>query len=320
MSTLSASLSSAWSALLSRLPASVEPVLQQHGRLLLAGSLSAAAVYWLAFRRLGHDAGPPGSLFLAFGSRQRFPDVADLKYDPHYFPLDQEPWVAQLERDYAVVVDELKSYLATHGNTLQPFGHSHRMSSSHCWRVLSLMLWKVRDPLAQQHFPRTLALLNRCIPADRLVGITFSQLEPHSNIAPHYGDTNANYRCHLGLIIPRPLPEAGIEVGGEQRGWQEGKLVAFNDAHHHRAWNDAPAHRFILIIDVMRKEFVRDTNKVCCNVLASFVLQRLQNRWSWLKQGGKHMQHNVHALLQWVVAVPVVFGIGQNLVHRTMQG
>jgi hypothetical protein len=283
-----------------------------------AAGCAAYGLYRVFFAPLGHDAGEPGSLFLAFGSRRVFDQVCDKRTDPYYLDLESEPWAKEIEGKWTIIRDELQQYLDAQGGTLRPFGHTHRMSSAHCWRVLSLMLWRVRDPRAAEHFPKTLALLQKAVPADRLVGITFSQLEPESNIAPHVGDTNGNYRCHLGLIVPRGLPDAGLEVGGEQRAWEEGRMFAFNDAHHHRAWNNAPKHRFILILDVMRKEHKEHTNEVCCHVMASFLLQRLSNKMPLLKSG-KRVEANVHAILKRLVTVPIILGVGQGFVHRIMQ-
>lgn len=264
-----------------------------------------------------HDSEGDGALFYAFATRQKFSDIANLKKDPYYFDLSKETFAAEIESNWEIIRDELREYLDKQGGSLRPFGHTHRMSSTHCWRILSLMLWRIRDPRAEEHFPRTLALVRRAVPADRLVGITFSQLEPESDIAPHVGDTNGNYRCHLGLIVPRGLPDAGLEVGGEQRSWVEGKMFAFNDAHLHRAWNGAPAHRFILLLDVMREEHKAHTNKVCCYVMASFVLQRLANKWTWINSS-KRMQANVHSLLNRFLSIPIVLGVGQGFVHRML--
>lgn len=95
-------------------------------------------------------------------------------------------------------------------------------------------------------------------------------------------------------------------------------MFAFNDAHHHRAWNNAPKHRFILILDVMRKEHKEHTNEVCCHVMASFLLQRLSNKLPLLKSG-KRVESNVHAILKRLITLPIILGIGQGFVHRVMQ-
>ena len=55
-------------------------------------------------------------------------------------------------------------------------------------------------------------------------------VEPGANINPHQGDTDAIYRCHLGLSVPGGL-DCGFQVGAEIRGWKEGRLPVTPDPH-----------------------------------------------------------------------------------------
>lgn len=87
--------------------------------------------------------------------------------------------------------------------------------------MLGLKFWGLNHRENQAHFPKTMAIL-RAVPGLSLVA--FSQLDPRSSIKPHNGDTNANIRCHLGLVVPGPLPELGFRVGTETRSWEEGKV------------------------------------------------------------------------------------------------
>jgi hypothetical protein len=105
------------------------------------------------------------------------------------------------------------------------------------------------------HCPKTFQLLSE------IQGFrgecSFSKLGANARIKLHSGESDLYYRCHLGIRIPGPLPKAGFEVGGDQRSWEEGKLLIFCDAHPHTAWNDFNEERVILLFNVVRPEFVR---------------------------------------------------------------
>src|SRR5262249_12003867 len=116
--------------------------------------------------------------------------------------------------------------------------------------------------------------------------------EPGANINPHQGDTDAIIRCHLGLSVPGGLPECGFQVGPEIRGWKEGEALPFCDAWTHTSWNNTREKRLVIIIDVMRPEFIAQQNSICAHVLASSVLQMAYqsvpalNKFSgWVKNG-----------------------------------
>jgi aspartyl/asparaginyl beta-hydroxylase (cupin superfamily) len=78
--------------------------------------------------------------------------------------------------------------------------------------------------------------------------------DPETTIKPHIGDTNAIARCHLGLMVPASLPECGIRVAGQERVWEQGRVLIFCDAHPHTAWNHTTERRVILFVDEVRPE------------------------------------------------------------------
>ena len=79
----------------------------------------------------------------------------------------------------------------------------------------------------------------------------FSVLEPNSRIAPHTEITNARLIAHLPLIVPG---QCGFSVGGEERRWEVGKALVFDDMTLHEAWNDSNRIRVVLIADLWRPE------------------------------------------------------------------
>ena len=53
--------------------------------------------------------------------------------------------------------------------------------------------------------------------------------------------------CHLALDIP---PDCHIEVGGQQRSWQPGKVLLFDDSFAHGCSNDSASRRICLVWEV----------------------------------------------------------------------
>lgn len=75
----------------------------------------------------------------------------------------------------------------------------------------------------------------------------FSAMEPGSRIHAHCGPTNRRLRLHLGLIVP---DGCALTVGGEERPWREGELLAFDDSFEHNVRHDGSMTRIVLIVDV----------------------------------------------------------------------
>ena len=102
--------------------------------------------------------------------------------------------------------------------------------------------------------PRTFALAQNLDLAE--IGLIspslyFSVLEPNSRIAPHTGIINARLIAHFPLIVPE---DCGFRVGGEERRWEPGKALIFDDMTVHEAWNDSDRIRVVLIADLWRPE------------------------------------------------------------------
>ena len=77
----------------------------------------------------------------------------------------------------------------------------------------------------------------------------FSILDPGKRIPPHRGPYNGVLRLHLGLLVPEPHERLGIRIGPEHRHWQEGRVLIFDDAYEHEAWNDSAQVRVVLFVD-----------------------------------------------------------------------
>jgi hypothetical protein len=78
--------------------------------------------------------------------------------------------------------------------------------------------------------------------------VFFSRLEPGGAIPPHYGLSNIKLTVHLPVVLHNS--SSSLSVAGEQRFWQEGALLAFDDSFLHQASNPSDKERVVLIFDV----------------------------------------------------------------------
>lgn len=200
-------------------------------------------------------------------------DNAAYKSDDNAFIVPAEiKGIKELELSYELVYAELNKYLEAH--EFKSHFNTTMVDKPKTWRVRSLRVWGVEMYGVQKYFPETMNLLNN-IP--HVVNIGFNLLQPHSNIKPHGGDTNAIVRCHLGLKIPKDENLCAIKVNGFLKHWQQGKVIGFEDAFEHEAWNHSDETRIIMLFDVLKPQFIKDKRKICATIISSLYLQRFGN-------------------------------------------
>lgn len=212
--------------------------------------------------------------------------------DPHYYDVRETSWGADIEANWLEIRNELDSLIAG-GHEMMPYFAKDMVNKAQSWKTIPFFAWGVKFHKNTKKCPNTIKLLES-IPG--MVSASFNLLEPHSTIKPHYGDTNAIYRCHLGLYIPAGLPQCGFKVGDEDRPWQEGKLLLFCDAHYHTAWNNSDGYRYILLFDVVRDKYKDSKKNVCSTVLASLFLQSASEKIRFLKAMPYQLQYLTHAI------------------------
>ena len=201
--------------------------------------------------------------------------------EPNYFDTADFPWVAEIEANWKTIHAELLALLQEEAGALSPYANREMTSRPDQWKTFGMMFWMHTMDENCRKCPKTWALLRR-IPD--ICGASFNLLEPHTTIKPHHGDTNAIIRCHLGLEIPALAPKCGFRVGNETRSWQEGKFLMFCDAHVHTAWNNTDHRRYIMVVDIMRPEYVHRRKSVSARVLASIQMAIYYQRHAWLKR------------------------------------
>jgi ornithine lipid ester-linked acyl 2-hydroxylase len=233
--------------------------------------------------------------------------------EPSFFDKAIFPETAILENYHQEILTELQNYLKSNNKLTAYFSHA-MVSRANSWKTIPLMTWGVKFHKNIRYFPKTYKLLKK-IPG--LVSVSFNQLEANSEIKPHFGDTNAIARSHLGLVIPGKIPEVGFKVRNEERSWDEGKLLFFCDGYEHTAWNYSSQDRYILLLDIVRPEFISKGKLICGNVLGSLFLQSLAQKLPFLIKTPLIFQFFLHVISKFsaILMTPIWNGIG-FLIYR----
>ncbi len=198
--------------------------------------------------------------------------------EPAFYQSDDFGWTEVVEKNWLEIKRELDNHLSSNPR-LNSSVKKQTVNNHGWWKTMPLMTWGVEFHKNIFNFPVTTEVL-RQIPG--LVSASFNLLDKNSEISPHIGATNAFIRVHLGLQIPDNLPNVGFKVKDVSRSWEEGKVLIFCDVYEHSGWNHSNQDRYILLLDVIRPEFIRRKRWICGNVLASLSLQSLLTKSAFL--------------------------------------
>lgn len=205
-------------------------------------------------------------------------DSSDYKGDPvSFFSEDDYRWAKAIEANFEAIKAELLVYLKDH--ELESYFNDSMVEKKHTWKTVSLKWWGIDFNENQKKFKTTSEILNSF---PEIVSASFNLLQANSKIKPHNGDTNAIFRCHLGLIIPKNAADCGFTVNGVTRQWEEGKLLIFVDANYHEAFNNTNEDRYIFLFDVLRDDYRKQEKYVCGIVITGLFLQKIAEKFKFL--------------------------------------
>jgi aspartyl/asparaginyl beta-hydroxylase (cupin superfamily) len=232
---------------------------------------------------------------------------------PPFYNRAELPWTKTLEANWEIIRDELIGLMQADPKRLHPYSINKSMSfPPERWRTMGLIFWNLKNHENCSRCPQTMRIL-RSLPG--CTSASLSTLEPGSNINPHQGDTDAVIRCHLGLIVPASLPDCGFQVESEIRSWEEGITLPFCDARTHSAWNHSANRRYVMILDVMRPEYVSRKNQVCAHVLASSAMQMLYQKYEALRSRPGYIKKILYHAVRVALLVYIPF---QRMSFRRM--
>ncbi|XP_033929046.1 aspartyl/asparaginyl beta-hydroxylase isoform X2 [Melopsittacus undulatus] len=177
--------------------------------------------------------------------------------------LKAQPWwtaretgytelVKSLEKNWKLIRDEGLAVMDKKRSLFLPEDENLREKGD--WSQFTLWQQGRKNENACKSVPNTCALLERFPEATgcRRGQIKYSIMHPGTHVWPHTGPTNCRLRMHLGLVIPKE--GCRIRCAQENRSWEEGKVLIFDDSFEHEVWQDAEDYRLIFIVDVWHPE------------------------------------------------------------------
>ncbi|GAB4200457.1 MAG: hypothetical protein Tsb002_36590 [Wenzhouxiangellaceae bacterium] len=200
---------------------------------------------------------------------------------PNFYDPAEHPWVPQIEAQWQVIRDELLEVVKENNDDMDPYVDLEKTDKDAAWKTAGLMYWTIKSPKNIKKFPKTWEIF-RDLP--NLSSCSLHLLEPGASIKPHIGDTDAMYRCHMGLVVPAGLPRCGFRVEDEMVEWKEGKIFIFNDACTHTAWNNTDKNRYVISFDIMRPEFAKRKYWIASQVLGKIFAEVSYQHNAWLRK------------------------------------
>ncbi|MFD5388218.1 aspartyl/asparaginyl beta-hydroxylase domain-containing protein [Streptomyces sp. NPDC127074] len=193
-----------------------------------------------------------------------------------WWSRDDFPWLDDLEAAAPVIRGEFHAFDQDVDYTAPaPTG----LAEDGKWRALYLAC--IGRPYARNlpAFPQTLKTLS-VIPGGTSCGMTnFSTVLGGTHIAPHSGFTNAHLRCHLSLINTN---SSRIRVANEERSWEEGKALVFDDSYEHEVWNEGSDRRTVLLLDFWHPDLTAPEIAALTHMMD--IWRRMYSRNFWAHQ------------------------------------
>jgi aspartyl/asparaginyl beta-hydroxylase (cupin superfamily) len=181
------------------------------------------------------------------------PYTHPLQYPPYYLPgvparMFYDPgefeWVRPLEDAFPAIRRELMDVLREDGVGFKAYMSegNQRLAG---WNTFNFFFYGKKFEENCARCPETTRVLES-LPRFERDHVMFSALNPRSHIPPHTGPMNGIIRGHLALVA---RPGSYIRVGNEQRTWEEGKVLVFDDSFEHEVWNHSDQVRIVLFMN-----------------------------------------------------------------------
>jgi ornithine lipid ester-linked acyl 2-hydroxylase len=198
------------------------------------------------------------------------------------------PWTQEIEREWTVIRAELNNVLIRR-HELPPFQEIlpevGTITSDSAWKVFVLGGFGSTSERNIAQCPHTWRVVRR-IPG--FVSAIFSVFEPGKHLPPHRGAYNGVLRLHLGLIVPPDRQKLALRVEDTICHWEEGKVLIFDDAYEHEAWNHSDQTRVVLLVDFIKPlRFPANLMNwllLKIAVFTPFIREGMENQKEWEKR------------------------------------
>jgi hypothetical protein len=199
---------------------------------------------------------------------------------PAYPDISELPGTKILEDNFEAIRDEVLAFYGANKDTMKenfiPYSYTDPG-----WKTHALYSMCMRYPKRCADLPVLDSIVSQ-IPG--MTTAVVSILEPQTRIHAHYGASNAFIRTHLGIKVPAGLPDVGIRVRREERGWEEGKTFAIEMAHRHFAWNYTDEYRIVLTLDTIKPQYADRKREISGRALATLGMQFMATKYPVLKK------------------------------------
>ncbi|WP_119388290.1 aspartyl/asparaginyl beta-hydroxylase domain-containing protein [Taklimakanibacter lacteus] len=216
----------------------------------------------------------------------------NLKYarlgNPPVYDNKVFPWVGEIEKAYPQIRAELERVLVRKAdlpNFQDISADVKTISTDQGWKTFFLLAFGMKSEQNIAQCPETWKAV-QAIPG--LKTAMFSIFEPGKHLPAHRGPYNGVLRLHLGMIVPEPRDRIAIRVKDQICHWSEGKVLIFDDAYEHEAWNHSDKTRVVLFVDFVKPmrfpaNFV---NWLLMNIalFTPFIREGLDNHKEWEKR------------------------------------
>jgi ornithine lipid ester-linked acyl 2-hydroxylase len=180
----------------------------------------------------------------------------NLKYsktgNPSVYETASFPWAAEIEREWKTIRRELDGVMQRK-EELPNFQDISTdvvsISKDRGWKTFLLGGYGLKSEQNIALCPETWRIVQK-VPG--LKTAMFSIFEPGKHLPAHRGPYNGLLRLHLGLIVPEPRELVAIRVGSQVCHWEEGRVLIFDDAYEHEAWNRTGKTRVVLFVDFVK--------------------------------------------------------------------
>jgi beta-hydroxylase len=234
----------------------------------------------------------PGRVTRFFMAIVQWAEGLNLKYavhgNPPVYANATFPWAAEIEKAYPAIRAELEALLPRKADlpNFQDISPDVKaISKDNGWKTFFLVGFGKPSPRNIALCPETWKAV-RLIPG--LKTAMFSIFEPGKHLPAHRGPYNGVLRLHLGLIVPEPREKIAIRVDREVCHWSEGKVLIFDDAYEHEAWNHSDKMRVVLFVDFVKPlRFPASVvNWLLFNlaVFTPFIQEGMENHKAWEKR------------------------------------
>lgn len=271
-----------------RLPPEVEQGLRR-GQAMTEKFRADYADFLLAqLKARGYDPGRASSRFtesleISLGRKQIYFQNPSRFFFPglpqrQFYEREEFPWLHEVESRTARIRDELLAVMAEPGR-FQPYLQSSKepqlpdpaaagILDNPDWGALYLWEYGRKIDTNATCFPaamEALAAVPLPVVRHQLPIVLFSRLAGGTHIPPHHGLLNTRLICHLPLVVPRNC--GALRCGNEQRPWETGKALIFDDSIEHEAWNHTREERVVLLFDIWRPELTAEERALVTQLL-----------------------------------------------------